>query len=145
MSSASPPGSGTVRRRRHRDRRKGWKAIPKPVKILMGVCLLVLIVVPVALQNGWIGRKHADTSGLSNSGPSGLVVSEAALDVASCTIKGVVKNTSRTAYKDVQVSYYLRDAAGLEAGTILGIVASIGPGESAKFQTDPLPSSAREF
>jgi hypothetical protein len=146
MSSAPQSDSEHVRRRRRRrDEPKGWKAVPKPVKILVGICLLVLLLVPIGLQNGWIGRKRGDTSTSSNSGPSGLIISEAGLDVPSRTIKGIVKNTSKTAYRDVQVSYYIREAGGVEAGTILGVIASIGPNETAGFQTDPLPPNAREF
>lgn len=111
----------------------------------MGVCILMLILVPVALRNGWIGRRQVETSSVSSSGPSGLVVAEASLDSTSHTIKGVIRNTSRSAFRDVQVSYYIRDAAGLEAGTILGTIAAIGPNESASFQTDPLPTNGKEF
>ena len=133
------------RRRRRRDEPKGWKAIPKSVKILLGVCLAVLIFVPLGLQNGWIGRRHVDTSPITAAGPSGLVIAEASLDTGSRTIKGVVRNTSKTAFRDVQVSYYIRDAAGLEAGQILALIPAIGPNESAGFQTDPLPTNGREF
>lgn len=111
----------------------------------MGICVAMLILVPVALQKGWIGRRHAETSAISNSGPSGLTIAEATLDPSSRTIKGVVKNTSKNAFRDVQVSYYIRDAAGLEAGTILGTVAEIAPNGSAIFQTDPLPTNGKEF
>jgi hypothetical protein len=111
----------------------------------MGICILMLILVPVALQNGWIGHKRVETSGLANTGSSGLVIGEASLDSVSRTIKGVVRNTSKNAFRDVQISYYIRDAAGLEAGTIVATVAAIGPNESANFQSDPLPTNGKEF
>src|ERR1044071_2293423 len=136
MGSAPQSGSGMVRRRRRRSRPKGWKAIPKTVKWLMGICLLVLIFVPTALQKGWVGPKPADLSPTSSSGQSGLVIAEAALDPSSRTIKGLVKNTSKNSYREVQVSYYIRESSGLEAGTILGTIDNIGPDQTAPFQTD---------
>jgi len=145
MGSVPKSGSGTLRRRRRRGEPKGWKAVPKPVKWLMGICLLVLVFVPIALQKGWIGRKQMDTSTISSAGPSGLVITEAALDASSRTIKGMVKNTSKNSYGDVQVSYYIRESSGVEAGTILGTIDHIGPDETAAFQTDPLPPKGKQF
>ena len=77
--------------------------------------------------------------------PSSLVIAEASLDLATRTIVGSVKNTSKSSFKDVQVSYNIRDATGREIGATLATIAGVGPNETARFRTDPLPENGREF
>ena len=146
MSSASPTGAQPVRRRRRRRAEpKGWKAIPKPVKILMGLCLAVLILLPLAWQNGWIRRSPVSIAPDAPAAQSPLVISEATRDRVTRTIQGVVKNNSANAYGEVQVSYYVRDAYGVEAGMVMASIPAIGPNDSKSFQTDPIPQNGSEF
>src|SRR5690348_3625412 len=107
MSSPADPTSQPTRRRRRINEPKGWKAVPKVVKILLPICVVIVVLIPMAVKNGWIRRAQVDTTVLTSSGPSGLMIAEAALDPASRTIKGVVSNTSKNSYRDVQVSYYV--------------------------------------
>jgi len=147
MSSGSEPLSQPVRRRRRRRKQEptGWKAIPNVAKLLIATCLLVMIVVPVAIQQSLVALRAIDKSALPLATPSSLVIAEASLDLATRTIVGSVKNTSKSSFKDVQVSYNIRDAAGREIGTTLATIAGVGPNEIARFRTDPLPENGREF
>jgi hypothetical protein len=77
--------------------------------------------------------------------PSGLVVAEASLDQASRRIKGVVKNTSSTDYREVQISYYVQARGSSEGSFLATTIPGIRPNAAASFETDPLPGNARQF
>lgn len=141
--SSVPDGTKTtvVRRRRRRREKSGWKAIPNAAKILIGLCLLVLILFPVAQSNGWFKRRVKEKP-LADVRPADLVLAEASFEARSRTLRGLIRNNSGTAYKDVVVSYTLKGAQGLEVGTILASISKLGPHEKAPFETDPMPKNA---
>ena len=115
--------------------------MPVTAKILIGLCLLVLILFPLAQDNGWFKRRVKETP-VADVRPADLMLAEASFETRSRTMKGLVLNNSGTAYNDVVVSYTLKGAGGLEVGTILASIPKLGPHEKAPFQTDPMPKEA---
>jgi len=141
------PGAGREVGRRHHSKRKGWKAIPK-IFILLGIlCVALLILIPLAKQNGWFQRPVAMSTGAPAvpSFVSGLELTEAFFDPPSGTIKGKVENKTGRGYRNVDMSFDVRDGSNMEAGLVTASISQLGPHESASFQTTKLASSGRLF
>ena len=132
------PGEAAIRRRRV-DPPKGWKAIPLGVKVLALICLLVLILIPVAKQRGGLRQEKPVENTVTDTGyVPGLVVSEATVDRKSRTVKGIVTNGTDKTMDDVTVTYYVRDDAGAEAGEISAKIGRLAPHQNAHFESTPM-------
>ena len=118
--------------------------MPTSAKVVIGVCLLTVILIPAVKQTGWLKRRVAERP-LADVRPPDLVLGETRFVTQSRSIKGVVVNNSGTAYKDVVVSYDLRDARGIGLGTVLATVSKLGPHEKTAFDTGPIPKNAVNY
>jgi hypothetical protein len=146
MDGASQsPDTQRVRHRR-RSRPKGWKAIPKLVKITVPVCLAVLLLIPFARKVTLKWRRPLPTA---ISGPSvlatGLVLNEAKLDEATKRVAGIISNTSDISYQNVVVSYRIINDLGNEEGAVTATIDHLGPHAQSKFATDPLSKTTSRY
>ena len=109
---------------------------------LIGSCILVVILIPVALDNGWFKHKVAVDKAVPDISQPDLVLVEESFDPASRTVRGVIFNNSGTAYKNVAVSYKLKTARQMEIGAVLARIPSVAAHGRASFRTDPMPADA---
>lgn len=145
MDAASQPqGTPQVhRRRRRRHRPKGWRAVPKQVFVIVGVCLAVLILIPVV--RSLTRRPEAAQTVTPSRQYTSLLLNESHLDRATRRIVGVIANPSPREYQNVVVSYTLMDNTGAETGATVATVARIAANSSAPFASEPLPAGARGY
>jgi hypothetical protein len=123
-----------------------WKAIPKIVKVLVLLCVLVLILIPVAKQKRWFESSQPATQDVVGTGYTpDLQISEAQLHRPTRTIRGTVKNDSNKVYLDVTVSFFVRDVNSAEAGEVLAKVGRLDPHATAPFETQALSPKGTQF
>jgi hypothetical protein len=143
MSTASNPDPTSARKRRRTEEPTGWKAIPMGVKVLFGVCLLAVIIVPLVTRNKRSDKLDVVSSPVA-ANVEGLTIKEAGLDPGSRRVKGLLENGSDKVMRDVQVSYDVR--TGFQGmGIIVAKVPSVAPHQTARFETDPMPAGGKEF
>jgi hypothetical protein len=164
VSDRIKPVMGEVRQSKtgsHSRRRKpkGWRAIPKPVFVVVALSLALLILIPLSRKKP---ASAPSTAPGSNAKPStslsstaippssagwytgDLELSEAAVDPVTRKIKGRAKNISAKVYENVQVSFSTVDNKGLR-GSASALVGRLEPHTSAAFETQPLPVNWRGY
>jgi hypothetical protein len=142
------------RRRRHSS---GWQNIPGGVKIAAAVCLVFLVVLLVLNRNRTpaeprmsavkpkISAAEAFDKVVSNTNQIDLVLTKAALNPSTSRFDGLVTNTSKRSYSDVEVVFFVSDRDLTEGTTTSVRVARLEPGASAGFASEPVSRNTRQW
>ena len=141
----TPVSPSTLVRRRHRVKSiKSRKKIPWFAKILGGICLSILIVIPLVRHPAARMHQSPVFRPVEEGRYSpGLTVDEAILDPHSRTIKGVVENRSDKTVDDVEVAYDVRDERARLTDRPVVSIGSLKPHQSTRFETARLSSQAQ--
>jgi len=149
MTTESDPQGNYVLRPRKQD--AGFRLIPNWLKLLLVLSLAALAYIPLASRS-----RHAASSPASHNvtglqpaaaGPStnSLVLGEAQYERESRSVKGFVENSSNATYKDVVVSYTVKDKKGGDLGAISASVPQVAPHSKVAFKTDAMPKEASSY
>src|SRR5579883_2698879 len=156
MSGPPVPAAHTVRKRRRlKAEPKGLKAVPKAVWILLGVCLVIVLAMPIASVQGW-RVKRLESGSLDNIAPAPsssssstdtrqLIVSNTVNDSACSCIRGTLSNSSNWVFNEVQLFFQVWDQSGRDLGNIVCRPLLIKPHSELKFATDPVHGGIGKF
>jgi hypothetical protein len=111
--------------------------------------LVLIIVVPLSrskrsAKGPLVSPATVDTT-VANSFVQDLMLENAEFQAGSRTMKGMVINKSGRAYRNVVISYTMRDEQGHYVTAVSAEVAMIGPRAKAAFETNPIPPGARRI
>jgi hypothetical protein len=104
--------------------------------------LILIVSVPLSKSKLFLKKPPARAVGrttVANVFAQDLILENAEFQAGSRTMKGVVVNRSDRAYKDVVISYTMRDEQGHYVTAVSAEVASIGPRHKAVFETNRIP------
>lgn len=139
-----------------RKRRKLRRGPPRWLFACLGVCLLVLILFPLAHRFGWFRTRRGPlpppaaaavappVPDPASQQPVDLALSEVhpRVEGAARRLEGQVRNNSSSRYENVQVFLTIRSRSGARLGTVTGRIDSIAPKSMATFRTGDLPDGA---